>query len=149
MKTNFHSINSTYNFCALKRKIRTWTAIRTSDLQITSLSLLPIELYKFPFQLMFKRSSWNDKWQTLSLFTCNHLKSKALIFLVKSKKLQCNRGCSSLSLYWNSNYPHIWDYEFLVFFYHTVICLKRNLLYILVGYWAFWAIKEQYFILFY
>ena len=46
----------------------TWTGIRTSDLQITSLALLPIELLKFPFQFMFKRSSWNDKCQTLSTF---------------------------------------------------------------------------------
>ena len=37
-----------------KRKIWTWTGIRTSDLQITSLALLPIGLSKFPFQFMFK-----------------------------------------------------------------------------------------------
>ena len=51
----------------LKRKIRTWTGIRTSILQIISLALLPIELSKFPSQSMLKRSSWNDKSQTLSL----------------------------------------------------------------------------------
>ena len=61
-----------------KRKIWTWTGIRTSDLQITSLGLLPIELSKSPFQFMFEGSSWNDKSQTLSLFTCKHLKSQTL-----------------------------------------------------------------------
>ena len=51
-----------------KRKILTWTGIQTSDLQITRLALLQIELSKFPFHFMFKRSSWNDKCQTLSFF---------------------------------------------------------------------------------
>ena len=65
-------------FLDFKRKIWTWTPIRTSDLQITSLALLPIELSKFPFQFMFKRSSWNDKCQTLQLFTCKPLKEERL-----------------------------------------------------------------------
>ena len=56
-----------------KRKIWTWTGIRTSDLQITSLVLLPIELSKFPFQFMFKHSAWNDKCQmpvAFQMLTC-------------------------------------------------------------------------------
>ena len=38
-----------------KRKIWTLTGIRTSDLQITSLALLPIELSKFPFQTFLSK----------------------------------------------------------------------------------------------
>ena len=73
----------------IKRKIWTWNWIRTSDLQFTSFALLPIELSKFPFQFMFKRSSWNDKCQTISLFTCKHLKSQAIeIYIVNSSKLK-------------------------------------------------------------
>ena len=46
-----------------KRNIWTRTGIRTSDLQITSLALLPNELSKLPFEFMFKRSSWyNIGW---------------------------------------------------------------------------------------
>ena len=67
-----------------KRKIWTWTGIRTFDLQITSLALLPIELSKFPFQFMFKRSSWNDKCQTLSFFACKHLKSAGPVEIVNT-----------------------------------------------------------------
>ena len=58
-----------------KRKIWAWTGIRTSDLQFTSLALLPTELSKFPPQRTLKCSSWNDKYQTLSLLTCKQLKS--------------------------------------------------------------------------
>ena len=60
-ENKLYSLNSTCNFCALKNlqsifqeKIWTWTGIRTSDLQITSVALLPIELSKFPFQFMFE-----------------------------------------------------------------------------------------------
>ena len=49
----FETIISVINL-DFKRKIRTWIGIRTSDLQITSLALLPIELSKFPFQSLFK-----------------------------------------------------------------------------------------------
>ena len=55
----------TYFFLDYKRKIWTWTGIRTSDLQITSLALLPIKLSKFPFQYVFKRlaSVWHLSFQ--------------------------------------------------------------------------------------
>ena len=51
-----------------KRKILTWTGIRTSDLKNTSLALLPIELSNLPSQFMFKRSSWNGKCQMFFTF---------------------------------------------------------------------------------
>ena len=52
----------------LQEKNLNLDGIRTSDLQNTSMALLPIELSKFPLQSTLKCSSWNDKYQTLSTF---------------------------------------------------------------------------------
>ena len=66
-----HSVHTNYIF---KRKNWTRTGIWTTDLQITSLALLTIDLSKFSLQSIFKCSSWNDRYQTPSLLTCKGLK---------------------------------------------------------------------------
>ena len=42
-----------------QEKIWTWAGIWTTDLHITGLALLTIELSKFPHQPTLKYSSWN------------------------------------------------------------------------------------------
>ena len=49
---------------------------KNSNLQITSLALLPIELSKFPLQSTLKCSSSNDKYQTLSTFNMQAFEKK-------------------------------------------------------------------------
>ena len=91
-----------------------------------SLALLPIELSKFPFQFMLKRSSRNDKCQTLSLFRCKELKSQALLSF-QEKRLNTNWNGNSDSSIDKSARLVIWRSDVWILVQVWIFLLKSKL----------------------